>query len=1026
MEALLTLNTETGLISSESAKQEACSSLLMACRRTNSVETLWLIEGRARLHLAESFRRTGLNEAADTEFGLARMQLYQAPLPSIMNKAELDIRVAELKSTSQPDPYQRLEKWTLFSDLPEVQEDPRLMSTALDKAANIALEVLQNNSSDQNRKMFWKRQSQSEMMLEQLGDIYFFYMARVTTGHTASTIFDDYGAILQSHGELEDNYPEFDLWLLNSIRERNKFLVYAYLENRLGENDKFNLYKTINKMTEITNRQDKFWLEDGYMLQVNPDHDKISGKSADDGDHETISPTDNIRDAWFSEWTQDLSIGFGKRQRTMRVHLGTNFIGSTDALMATLLRWLKSASTEGELNKADLSRILKFTENADNDVDFYSFLQKVTSEELTIRLYGSEAALVTSAEWQEVFPILSDWLLQKARHDETKRHYLLANLQIKMLARTLDANLEEDRLVEAQRLIDLTAKLCAEAQHFLRSNTVNWRNILCEAKRSVYLKQEPLLLCRDDSPQFREVAELYELSLKDAREQGYVLAEASTSLSIAQHFFFPATQLHPAAVQAFFKALIEADSTFQKLRESWRVLKGWRKVQTLLLASEEEQRLQIAPLAVQVLYQIPNEQRVDTKRDEGLWTMIQVAKSIGLGWLMRTNSLKGADSSYLDSENKPSEFGAITPDYLIHITKDAGGDVVYVDWYNGSSVGRDMSAPIIVNISPGEPPKACVAEITWKEVDSIVDKLMHYDQSDLMGDDSKELLYGLNPLVQPLAGISKPGQVLVFSSIGNLHRIPLHALQIDDEILIRRNPIVYCSSMTVLEVVFQARKAFEEESLASNRQPKASLFGDPPSPLGKKALNSLAKKLSVKAHIGDAFTSSQFTAAVRDPDLNLFHYHGHVTFDETAPLDQGLEFDDRRFKVSEVFDLAPLSNSYHATLLGCGSGMTKTTTSSDVLGLVPAFLYSGASSTVSTLWKFDDKDAALYTKLFYEEFEKVSAEGGGMVDLAKANQRAVLGIMEKRAELYHWAPFVFNGYWMMRVPGREQGKEEGT
>ena len=270
-----------------------------------------------------------------------------------------------------------------------------------------------------------------------------------------------------------------------------------------------------------------------------------------------------------------------------------------------------------------------------------------------------------------------------------------------------------------------------------------------------------------------------------------------------------------------------------------------------------------------------------------------------------------------------------------------------------------------------------------------------------------------------MAAITQPGQTLVFSSIGSLHRLPFHALTLDGEILIQRNPIVYCSSLTVLNVVFKARKASEQQGTFDSRPFTASLFGDPPSPIGRKALASLAKKLSTEARIGDESNSSNFTTAITNPGLNLLHYHGHVTFLEGDPKDHGLELDDRRFNLRDVFDLAPLSSSYHATLLGCGSGMSRTTLSNDVLGLVPAFLYSGASSTVSALWPFDDKDAAMYTQHFYEEFDNLLQSGQkGVVDLAKANQRAILAIMDKRPPLYHWAPFVFNGYWMLRLPGR--------
>ncbi len=192
----------------------------------------------------------------------------------------------------------------------------------------------------------------------------------------------------------------------------------------------------------------------------------------------------------------------------------------------------------------------------------------------------------------------------------------------------------------------------------------------------------------------------------------------------------------------------------------------------------------------------------------------------------------------------------------------------------------------------------------------------------------------------------------------------MHALKIDGVLLIQRNPIVYSSSLTVLNVVYQNRKAAEHRQTApTTTQYQAALFGDPPSAAGRKALKSLATKFHTEAQIGDASTSSNLLASLTNPSLNLLHYHGHVTFQEGDPKDHGLELDDRRFSLRDVFDLELITSTYqknagyHVTLLGCGSGMSKTTMSNDVLGLVSAFLYAGAGSVVSALWPFDDRDA---------------------------------------------------------------------
>lgn len=260
---------------------------------------------------------------------------------------------------------------------------------------------------------------------------------------------------------------------------------------------------------------------------------------------------------------------------------------------------------------------------------------------------------------------------------------------------------------------------------------------------------------------------------------------------------------------------------------------------------------------------------------------------------------------------------------------------------------------------------------------------------------------------------------VVFSAVGRLHRVPLHALRVGGEVLIRRNPVIYSSSMTVLNAVFQNRKAFEQKSLNPY---KAAIFGDPPSQRGIEALGSTAKKFSIEPHTHDSFTVQRFETAMRDPSLSLIHYNGHVNFEENAPTDHGLMLQDRRFTLRDVIDLAPLPNlSYHATLLGCGSGMSKTSVSNDVIGLVPAFLYAGAASTVSTLWRFHDDDASLYSTFSYEEFEwPITDAQGDRVDLARANQTAILKIMDLKPQLYHWAPFVLNGYWMMNVSGGER------
>ena len=122
----------------------------------------------------------------------------------------------------------------------------------------------------------------------------------------------------------------------------------------------------------------------------------------------------------------------------------------------------------------------------------------------------------------------------------------------------------------------------------------------------------------------------------------------------------------------------------------------------------------------------------------------------------------------------------------------------------------------------------------------------------------------LTSSTEPLAAITKPGQFPDRES----SRLTT-TCSYTGEILIRRDPIFYYSSLTVLNVVFKACKAAERQEAFDKGSLRASLFGDPPSQPGQKALATLAEKLSTIAQVGDASTSSNFAAAMIDPDMNL-------------------------------------------------------------------------------------------------------------------------------------------------------------
>jgi hypothetical protein len=132
----------------------------------------------------------------------------------------------------------------------------------------------------------------------------------------------------------------------------------------------------------------------------------------------------------------------------------------------------------------------------------------------------------------------------------------------------------------------------------------------------------------------------------------------------------------------------------------------------------------------------------------------------------------------------------------------------------------------------------------------------------------------------------------------------------------------------------------------------------------------------------------------------------------------------------------------HINLLVCSGALANFAPGDEALGLIPALLYSGAASTVSTLWLTRDADAAAFGRAFFRELgaeckrlgfgQDPEAERGSELDvneegkwinLAKVVQRAVVSLDDESqtVPLMNWAGFVLHGFWTVWV-GNKDGR----
>jgi CHAT domain-containing protein/tetratricopeptide (TPR) repeat protein len=327
---------------------------------------------------------------------------------------------------------------------------------------------------------------------------------------------------------------------------------------------------------------------------------------------------------------------------------------------------------------------------------------------------------------------------------------------------------------------------------------------------------------------------------------------------------------------------------------------------------------------------------------------------------------------------------------------EAGRPCVLIDWI---AVGNRV---FLLAARPGQPPRLVPLPLQLSTVRAFVSNNLASETFRLTLRDTPELLRELDALLAPLADLSHPGELLIMSPTGPLHALPLHALEIDGAPLIARNPVVYCSSLSVLRHCLARRR--EDIGMLST----AALFGDPSGDRSDAAglVAHLEQLFGAKPLIRDEVTRTAFTKAVSRRDL--VHFQGHAVHMPDDPLNSYLVLADGRFTARDVFGLPDLRADL-VTLAACESAANVIATGDEPLGLIPAFLYAGASSVLATLWKVSQKSAAPLMQMFYDRFR----DPAKMVDKAEALRWAMLTVRDIPGfeSPYHWAPFVLHGDW---------------
>jgi CHAT domain-containing protein/Tfp pilus assembly protein PilF len=262
------------------------------------------------------------------------------------------------------------------------------------------------------------------------------------------------------------------------------------------------------------------------------------------------------------------------------------------------------------------------------------------------------------------------------------------------------------------------------------------------------------------------------------------------------------------------------------------------------------------------------------------------------------------------------------------------------------------------------------------------------------------LLYRIliKPCLPSLQGIT----TLCIIPYGPMHYLPFAALKGENGYLIDQYRLYYNISASVFGLCMEKQKSGSQRVLAFGNPD----LGDPNMalPFAEREVKSLRRTFrSVEFFLNDNATESRFKSI--EKRFGIIHFACHGEFEERSPMYSGLLLSqdsqsDGRLEVHEIFDLDLRSNL--VVLSACQTGLGKVTSGDDLIGLTTSFIYAGANSVISSLWRVDDVATAVMIKRFYRYIRKQNK--------AEALRKAQILVRNKiNPHPAYWAAFKLSG-----------------
>lgn len=479
-----------------------------------------------------------------------------------------------------------------------------------------------------------------------------------------------------------------------------------------------------------------------------------------------------------------------------------------------------------------------------------------------------------------------------------------------------------------------------------------------------------------------------------------MLSEAATDIDILRRAFRSAKTLDTRTGKASL-----SDSAVQLTKQAlrlhlhidWNPAEAWdwvarSKSRALndLLSSEAE---------------VPRSLEVEMIRDPGLGQLVererdlcrQLAAAPASERLVLTQTL---DDLYAQMRDMPvlREYaelrdGETNPNRDLALAFASAPSCALVDWI---VVGDEIWVFV------ARPDKPTVAErtgVSLSAVQQFIGDYLYQEQGlrmTLRDDGGAVLDEVLAPLVAPLARLTQVEEHLILCPTGCLHAIPLHALSINGQPLLARNPIAYTPSLGVFRL-----SRLRATAKQTNR---AVVFGDPSQdrPSADEVAKRLAEVLGADLYLGQAATMERLDVALAR--ASLVHFQGHAKHCHADPLASHLQLAAGECYTARRLFESPGIQAQTVVLGACESAAVVVGAGDELLGLTPAFLVAGACKVVAAKWRAEAESAAKFMIAFFAEMQ------GGALPI-EAMRRAALDVREETrfSAPYYWAVFALYG-----------------